>query len=112
MTFDEYQKLAARTDYEVIESVGAVHFTAILLGLVGEAGEVAEKFKKIYRDKNCEMSEDDRQSLKKELGDVLWYISSISRHLDLKLEDVAQTNLDKLQDRQKRNAINGAGDNR
>lgn len=112
MTFEEYQKQAQETDYENIEALGSIHFMANLLGLVGEAGEVAEKFKKIYRDKDGMISEEDKESIKKELGDILWYITSVGRHIGVSLPDIAQTNLDKLKSRRERNQIHGNGDNR
>jgi len=83
-----------------------------VLGLCGEAGEVAEKVKKVYRDKGGIITEDTKQELKKELGDVLWYISTISRDLGLTLEEVAQANIEKLTSRKARGVIHGNGDNR
>jgi NTP pyrophosphatase (non-canonical NTP hydrolase) len=82
------------------------------LGLVGESGEVAEKIKKILRDKNGIVEKEDREEIKKELGDVLWYLAQISTELKIKLDDVAKTNLEKLFSRLKRGKIKGSGDNR
>jgi NTP pyrophosphatase (non-canonical NTP hydrolase) len=82
------------------------------MGLVNEAGEVAGKIKKIFRDKNGEISEADRQALKEELGDVLWYLTQICTELDLTLEEVAATNLTKLFSRLERGTIRGEGDHR
>jgi NTP pyrophosphatase (non-canonical NTP hydrolase) len=82
------------------------------MGLVNEAGEVAGKIKKIFRDKNGEISEADRQALKEELGDVLWYLTQICTELDLTLEKVAATNLTKLFSRLERGTIRGEGDHR
>ncbi len=112
MQFGEYQKKAAETDYSEVEPITSTKFISILLGLVGEAGEVAEKFKKIYRDKEAVISEEDKLSIKKELGDVLWYITSLGRHVGVDLEDIAISNIEKLADRKKRAALNGSGDNR
>ncbi len=112
MTLEEYAKKAGETDYPNIEAIDSMHFTAILLGVVGEAGEIAEKFKKIYRDKDGVMSEDDKLLIKKELGAILWYITSLGRHLGMTLEDIAATNLEKLASRRERNLIHGNGDNR
>lgn len=83
-----------------------------VLGLPGEAGEAADKFKKIIRDKNGIISESDREEIAKELGDVMWYISTIAAYLDLPLSEVANGNIVKLESRLQRNKIHGAGDNR
>jgi NTP pyrophosphatase (non-canonical NTP hydrolase) len=82
------------------------------LGLANEVGEVAGKIKKIFRDKNGRISEEDRQALKQELGDVLWYFTQICTELDLTLEEVAAANLEKLFSRLERNQLHGDGDNR
>lgn len=110
MTLDEYQKRALTT---VISSDD--EFKDLLhwvLGINGEAGEVAEKIKKIIRDKNGEVSDADKTELAKEIGDVLWYLAVFAHHLGVSFDDVAQQNLDKLQSRQKRGVLGGAGDNR
>ena len=83
-----------------------------VLGLSGEVGEVVEKFKKILRDKSGMISEDDHAAIIKELGDVLWYVNSISHLLGSSLEEVAQKNNDKLLSRQSRRKIHGSGDDR
>ncbi|MBQ6486633.1 nucleoside triphosphate pyrophosphohydrolase family protein [Candidatus Saccharibacteria bacterium] len=83
-----------------------------VLGLPGEAGEAADKFKKIIRDKGGVISLSDREEIVKELGDVLWYVTMIAEYLEIPLSEVAQKNIDKLEDRYKRNKIHGAGDNR
>jgi NTP pyrophosphatase (non-canonical NTP hydrolase) len=82
------------------------------LGLVNEAGEVAGKIKKIFRDRGGAITEDDRQALKHELGDVLWYLTQICTELDLTLEEVAEANLEKLFSRLERGQIHGEGDQR
>lgn len=114
MTFDEYQKNAIRTDISSKSGgkVLSVGFMDKVLGLVGESGEVAEKIKKVLRDKNGELSEDDKQELIKELGDVLWYIALISHNLDVPMNEVAKRNNDKLLSRLDRDALGGSGDNR
>lgn len=83
-----------------------------ILGLTSEAGEVAGKFKKCIRDENSVISEERRQQLIDEVGDVLWYLARISQHLGTTLEDVMQRNHDKLEDRLSRDVIQGSGDNR
>ncbi|MGH7974915.1 MAG: nucleoside triphosphate pyrophosphohydrolase family protein [bacterium] len=83
-----------------------------ILGLCSEAGEVAGKFKKCIRDDNSVLTEERRQQLIDETGDVLWYLARISQHLGTTLEDIMQKNHDKLEDRLSRNVIQGSGDNR
>ena len=82
------------------------------LGLVNEAGEVAGKIKKIFRDRGGEIDEETRSALKAELGDVLWYVSQVCTELNLSLDEVAEYNLTKLFDRLERNVIQGDGDQR
>ena len=82
------------------------------LGLVNEAGEVAGKIKKIFRDKQGVIGEAEREALKGELGDVLWYIAQVCTELNLPMDEVAQANIDKLLDRQARGKIQGDGDDR
>lgn len=83
-----------------------------VLGLCGEAGEFADKLKKIIRDKNGAISEEDKVELLKELGDVLWYVAELSTQLNSDLGAVARMNLKKLWDRQARGVQGGSGDNR
>jgi len=109
MTFNEYQKESRKT--AIYPNVGE-NMVYPVLGLSGEAGEVAEKMKKILRDDNGKVSEEKREEIKKELGDVLWYISQISTELDLELEEVAAKNLEKLFSRMDRGKLGGSGDNR
>jgi NTP pyrophosphatase (non-canonical NTP hydrolase) len=82
------------------------------LGLVNEAGELAGKVKKIFRDKQGQIDDSDREALKYELGDVLWYLTQICTELDLTLEEVAAANLTKLFSRLERGTIGGDGDER
>lgn len=82
------------------------------LGLLGEAGEIAEKIKKIIRDKNCEIDINDQSLLIKEQGDVLWYVGASARELNSSIEYVADQNIEKLQSRKQRGVLNGSGDNR
>lgn len=83
-----------------------------VLGLPGEAGEAADKFKKIIRDKSGVISLSDREEIVKELGDVMWYVSTIAAYLDVPLSEVANGNISKLESRLRRNKIHGEGDNR
>jgi NTP pyrophosphatase (non-canonical NTP hydrolase) len=83
-----------------------------VLGLTGEAGEVADKVKKLIRDKEGKISAADRTDLSLELGDLLWYLATCARYLGLPLEKVAEANLTKLSSRLERGVIGGAGDDR
>ena len=83
-----------------------------VLGLSDESGEVLGKFKKLLRDKQGVISPEDKKEIIKEVGDVLWYVNSVSHLLGHTLEEVAQINLDKLASRKQRGMINGSGDNR
>ena len=83
-----------------------------ILGLVGEAGELANKYKKVLRDDNGILSEDKRQALIDELGDVLWYCAALAQDLDTNLDVVAQKNLEKLAARKAANTLKGSGDSR
>lgn len=82
------------------------------LGLASEAGEVAGKLKRVIREHQNQISEEMKQDLKKELGDVLWYINFLATKLDLSLEQVAEANIEKLHSRKDRGALLGQGDNR
>ncbi len=114
MDFNEYQKKAASTaNYPVGTPDGLPPGLYTALGLNGEAGEVAEKIKKLWRDGLGALSRDDvRDAIRKELGDVLWYLSETARQWDIELEDVAHTNLSKLASRASRGVLHGSGDNR
>ena len=111
LSLNEYQKEAMRTAFYPRFKDGSIPLYPVL-GLVGESGEVAEKVKKILRDKNGFATEEDKQEIVKELGDVLWYIANLAKDLNYSLEEIAQMNLDKLNDRKDRGALGGSGDNR
>ena len=104
--FKKYQEEARKTsfcppEYKVIYSA---------MGLVGEAGELANKVKKIMRgDQNKEELID---GIKGEMGDILWYLSALADDLGLELADVAGANIEKLHSRQVREKLRGAGDGR
>lgn len=108
MTFNEYQEQAVSA--AIYGSGSRVIYPT--LGLCGESGEVAEKVKKVIRDKGGLFNKADSVEIEKELGDVLWYIANIANDLKIDLEQVALTNLTKLESRRSRNLIHGEGDNR
>jgi NTP pyrophosphatase (non-canonical NTP hydrolase) len=80
--------------------------------LCGEAGEVADKVKKVLRDREGRFDDAVRDDLRLELGDVLWYVAQLATELELDLEDIAAANLEKLASRAARNVIGGSGDRR
>jgi NTP pyrophosphatase (non-canonical NTP hydrolase) len=109
MLISEYQELSRRTATYPGAGDNIVYPT---LGLAGEAGEVAEKVKKLLRDDGGVMSDDRREALAGELGDVLWYVAQVATEAGLDLEEIAQGNLDKLLSRQQRGVLSGSGDSR
>ncbi len=103
---NEYQVEAIKT--AIYPKEQGMIYTA--LGLCGEAGEVAEKIKKYIRDGgNINLLQND---IKKELGDVLWYVANLANEFDLSLDSIAKKNLEKLNSRKERNVLSGSGDNR
>ena len=82
------------------------------LGLCGEAGEVADKVKKVLRDREGVFDPAVIDDLRLELGDVLWYVAQLATELELDLDDIAEANLAKLASRAARNVIAGSGDRR
>lgn len=109
MTFEEYERLALRTAAGKSKKNELFH---LVLGLVGETGEIAEKMKKWVRDQASDESLVDVDDLKKELGDVLWYTAVLAAYFDIPFGEIAEKNIAKLEDRQKRNVLAGSGDNR
>ena len=109
MDLNEYQSQARLTALYPNVGDNPIYPT---LGLSGEAGEVADKVKKVLRDHSGKFDMESKEALKLELGDVLWYISQLSTELGLDLDDVAESNLKKLSSRSKRGKISGSGDNR
>ena len=103
LEMDKYQQQAATT--AIYDQKHAIIYPA--LGLAAEAGEVANKVKKIMRDGNL-----DREGLSSEIGDCLWYIAALCRDLNIDMETVAYDNLEKLHGRQKRGTLRGNGDKR
>ena len=109
MDFDNYQIEARKTAIYPNKDKNFIYPT---LGLVGESGEVAEKIKKILRDKNGNFDYESKTAIKKELGDVLWYLANLCNELDFTLNEVAEENLEKLNNRLFRGKISGSGDDR
>jgi NTP pyrophosphatase (non-canonical NTP hydrolase) len=110
MTFDDYQKQALTTaKFNDDELKDIMHW---VLGVTGESGEIAEKVKKIIRDKQGVFSSEDKTELAKEIGDVLWYLATLAAQLGVPFNEIAEGNLAKLQSRAARGVIGGSGDNR
>lgn len=109
MDFNEYQKTTHKT---VKNPDNPRYIEYLMLGLVGEAGEIANKYKKVIRDDEGVLSEEKRADLKSEIGDVLWYAAQLSAILGYEFNDIAQYNIDKLASRLERGKISGSGDNR
>ena len=105
---DMYQKVAKTTAIYPREQ--AIIYPT--LGLTGEAGEVANKVKKIIRDGSDKTSEDMVQAISSEIGDCLWYIAVLADDVGIKLSDIANANLEKLENRKKKGTIHGSGDER
>ena len=105
---DMYQKVALTTAIYPREQ--AIIYPT--LGLTGEAGEVANKVKKIIRDGSDSKDEKLVSEIKAEIGDCLWYIAVLADDFDIKLSDIASANIEKLALRQKNNTIHGSGDDR
>lgn len=107
MELNEYQNEAVKAGFYEGTDV-----TYCALGITGEAGEVADHVKKMWRDDDGELTDDRRKHLIKELGDTMWYISQMAYRLDCTLEEVAITNLNKIKDRVERQVQHGSGDDR
>jgi NTP pyrophosphatase (non-canonical NTP hydrolase) len=105
-------------DYQLSALTTAVYpdrgnnFAYPALGLAGEAGEVADKLKKVIRDDGGVLTDPVRDAVAKELGDVLWYVAVLASEIDYDLNDIAQINVNKLASRHQRGVITGSGDNR
>ena len=111
MTLNEYQMKAQETaNYKRPDQFHAV--TYCTMGLAGEAGEAANKVKKIYRDDDCVCKKEKLEALALELGDCLWYIAIGAKECGYTLEEIAQMNYDKLHSRAERGKIGGDGDYR
>ena len=105
---DMYQKVAKSTAIYPREQ--AIIYPS--LGLTGEAGEVANKVKKIIRDGKNTDNDDIRKAISMEIGDVLWYVALLADDIGCKLSDIANDNLIKLENRKKKGTLHGSGDGR
>lgn len=113
LNFETYQKESKKTAIYQQHTDGRLgNLYYVTLGLMGEDGEIAEKIKKVIRDEGGEVNDEKKELLKKEIGDVLWYMAQLCTELDLEFEEVAQHNLEKLLSRQKRGKLQGSGDER
>lgn len=108
LSLNDYQHRARET--AIYPKENAIDYCTMKLG--SEAGEVLGKVAKRYRDDDGKLTEVRLQALKKEIGDVLWYVAVLSYELGFSLEDIAQANLDSLSDRKERGTLKGDGDNR
>ncbi len=110
--FDEYQTQACETAvYPEKDSGSIMALVYTALGL-SEAGEVQGKVKKIIRDNSGIITQEHRDAIASELGDVLWYVASCANEIGYRLEEIAEKNIDKLKDRAERGVLGGSGDNR
>jgi len=107
MTLNEYQEAAAKTAFYEKDDV-----PYCALGITGEAGEIADHVKKMLRDDEGRMTNERREILKKEPGDVLWYVARMAGKLGYTLDAVALANIEKIKDRLNRGVQHGSGDNR
>ena len=109
LTFDEYDDRSQSR--AVYPNVGD-NVLYPVLGVCGEAGELAEKLKKCLRDKDGQIAGEDHRLMVKEVGDVLWYLSAVCRELGISLEHAAKVNLEKVDGRHDRGTLHGSGDDR
>lgn len=110
LTLNDYQGEAFSTAIYPDKGKGNVEYP--ILGLVGEAGELANAYKKVLRDNGGALTHERQEQLVAELGDVLWYVATLAVELNVPLSYVAKTNLEKLKSRQSRGALGGSGDKR
>lgn len=108
MTLNEYMQAAL--EIAVYPKEYRIIYPA--LGMTGEAGEVADKVKKVIRDNGKEFTEDKKREIAKEVGDVMWYCATLANDLGYTLEEIGIMNIEKLKSRKKRGVIGGSGDNR
>ena len=117
LTFADYQQFILNTGFypgrrEIGEKPNMEGLTYCALGIAGEAGEVADKIKKLLRDHGGQLTPELKDGLIKEVGDVLWYLTAMANELDIRIDLVAQTNIDKINSRTARGTRQGSGDDR
>lgn len=113
MRLNEYQVAATKTaiyPHHGEQNFGGLCYT--VLGLVGEAGEIAQKLKKVLRDKGGLFDFYAKRGIAEEIGDCLWYLAAMATELDFTLDELAKINLAKLKSRQEREMLQGDGDSR
>ena len=107
MTLNDYQAAAkAFPKFEADE-----HPFYLGLALCGEAGEIANKLKKVWR-ADRQPTQRELMEIAHELGDVLYYVAMMADVMSVKLDTVAQMNLEKIRSRIARGTLEGDGDNR
>ncbi|NQV12120.1 nucleoside triphosphate pyrophosphohydrolase family protein [Candidatus Uhrbacteria bacterium] len=109
MMFTDYQQQSRKT--AIYPNLGS-DIIYPTLGLVGETGEVADKIKKMIRDDGGMLTAERRELLKKELGDVMWYLAQLCTELGFDMDEIANQNLEKLFSRKERGVLKGDGDTR
>lgn len=109
MTPNDYQKAALST---AIYPNQGENYIYPCMGISGESGEIAEKVKKVIRDKEGVLTDTDKEGIAKELGDLCWYVAVLAYELGYDLGDIMQMNLNKLSSRKERGVLSGSGDNR
>lgn len=111
MNLNEYQSRARKTAVYPgkNELMGLMY---VCLGLCGETGEFVEKIKKMIRDDHGIMTKEREELVIKELGDIIWYVANICSELKISMNDIAYTNLEKLNKRKENNTLHGDGDER
>lgn len=113
MQLSDYQDATDETALYPMAGTGdivAISYAA--LGLAGEAGEIANKVKKILRDDNGILTIEKAEAIEGELSDVLWYVARVATEIGSSLDYIGEKNLAKLRDRKARGVIQGSGDNR
>ena len=108
MDFNSYQRIAKTT--AIYPATHKILYPA--LGLAGEAGEVANKVKKLVRDGTSSLPKEWKENIASEIGDVLWYCAVLAKEMEMDLGHIMENNLQKLADRKKRGTLSGSGDNR